>query len=453
MLFINSKYSSWKNEQKNSNNFALSNVFDKSLAEWLVILICVGYPIQILPVLLFNANSTTVNTSFRVIYLIISIYLLIKRLPEFKSFFSRVFLGYIIFWIFYGIKVIYSLEIENLLFLNKTKFYVYSWAFGICFFPSLAILLNARFLDFSKIAKYLFIILLTSNILILAYYLIFSKSDFLGLFQAQQIDITIKSNTSVRYLLNSITISFYGELLCLFALIYFLFYKNIKTCIKNRISYYLLFSFSFIIGLLNLIAGAARGPLISFILIIIIISITFLIVKIRNIFVKRNNVLNNSIYIIVFITILILIFFVTVLLIQNNFTIARRVQWLFDKPFIEMNDRWLLWENGFKQFMQKPLFGDSFILRKEGTYPHNIIIESLMSTGLIGSVFLFSYISASFYYFYYYNKYEIENLIVFMTLLAFFLISNTSGGLFTQPEFWIITSLINGKWAKSKLSK
>src|SRR5690606_36510269 len=70
---------------------------------------------------------------------------------------------------------------------------------------------------------------------------------------------------------------------------------------------------------------------------------------------------------------------------------------------IENNDvsgRDNAYEISLNQFYSSPLFGDYFVMTSgplQGLYPHNILIESLMTLGIIGSLPLFYMFFKTFY--------------------------------------------------------
>lgn len=43
-------------------------------------------------------------------------------------------------------------------------------------------------------------------------------------------------------------------------------------------------------------------------------------------------------------------------------------------------------EGAWQQFMESPLFGDAMFVKSTGGYPHNSVLEALMTTGIIGSL-------------------------------------------------------------------
>lgn len=58
--------------------------------------------------------------------------------------------------------------------------------------------------------------------------------------------------------------------------------------------------------------------------------------------------------------------------------------------------RLIIWENELIRFMENPLFGYSLQSNYAGHHPHNILIEALITTGLLGAIPYFSFLIAVF---------------------------------------------------------
>lgn len=58
-------------------------------------------------------------------------------------------------------------------------------------------------------------------------------------------------------------------------------------------------------------------------------------------------------------------------------------------------ERELLFAGAWRQFVASPLLGDAFIERRFMSYPHNILLESMMATGIVGLVLLIAVLLVS----------------------------------------------------------
>lgn len=67
---------------------------------------------------------------------------------------------------------------------------------------------------------------------------------------------------------------------------------------------------------------------------------------------------------------------------------------------IETNDsssvRIFLWRQSLREFMEFPIFGYGFDLVRYNIYPHNILLESLQSVGIVGSIPFFALLFITF---------------------------------------------------------
>ena len=55
-----------------------------------------------------------------------------------------------------------------------------------------------------------------------------------------------------------------------------------------------------------------------------------------------------------------------------------------------VDERLVAFEGAWRQFLQSPLFGDALFEKVTGGYPHNSVLEALMTTGLVGSLAYFA---------------------------------------------------------------
>lgn len=99
------------------------------------------------------------------------------------------------------------------------------------------------------------------------------------------------------------------------------------------------------------------------------------------------------------------------------------------------------------QFLSDPFFGRYIIEISTNFYPHNIILESLMAVGLIGSVplfiFLWQALSASVGLVRRFKTDPFVLLLVFLFIQAF-VIALSSGALFGSGSVWVGASMVIG---------
>lgn len=460
------------------------------LTGWLVLFTCFGYPVQVLMVLVVVVDSTPVNLSFRLAYLVLSMYLLGYGLLRFQnrmilaSLFSirairkilsanRSWLlhfipwaALLLFWFIYGIRLIYDLEYKAWIFREYHKYYVYAWAFGCSLIPAIAILLNIGTVNTKWLSRNIFIFIFLVNIIIvlmLFYYAGGDISSILG--NRGAIVLTGEVKLKGQQLLNGISMSFFGALTILTVLTWFVFHQQ-------RLSLFMpiFVVLSFFLGLFNLIAGASRGPLLDLLLIsagIIIISLFSYIRKLVKYIKHRishentEKVTGNAGMIMgkpLLYKFLMSLLAVMMLASVFNTTLKRFNIKLQDLAFSERlnkmsNDkkngsaafRIDAWKSAWRQFTVNPLFGDSIINDVGYFYSHNIFMDALMSVGIVGTIPFLAWFFLSFWYFIRLPAYRKREMsVLFVAYLAALLLSMTSGGIFTVPEVWILSAAVIG---------
>lgn len=444
-------------------------------------------------VLVVGADSTPVNLSFRLAYLLLSMYLLCQGLLHFHNRVSlsslvsirairkivsanRLLLlhllpwaALLLFWFVYGIRLVYDLEYKAWIFREYNRFYVYAWAFGCSLIPALAILLNIGTVNTNNTkwlsrSIFLFIFLVNSIIVLIIFY--YSGGDIGSIFGKRgTIVLTGEVKLKGGELLNGISISFYGALTVLTALTWFVFHQQ-------RLSLFMtiFFVLCFLLGLFNLIAGASRGPLMDVLFIsvgIIIISVFIYIKKLAKYIKYRTShipteaarinpesVTGKSLLYKFLMTMLVVFMLLTLF----NLTMKRLNISLKDMAFTERltalsnekkdsntTSRVDAIKSAWHQFTVNPLFGDSIINDARYFYSHNIFMDALMSVGIVGTIPFLVWFFLSLWYFIRLPAYRKREMsVLFVAYLAALLLSMTSGGLFTVPEVWILSAAVIG---------
>lgn len=460
------------------------------LTGWLILFTCFGYPIQVLMVLMVGADSTPVNLSFRLGYLIISGYLFcygffrlfghinLKSLLSVKlnrdyypSGWSSLYrllpwAALLLFWFIYGTRLVYDLEYKEWMFKGYHKFYVYAWAFGSSMMPAMAILMNIGAVDGKWLSRKALFFIFLSNIVIVLILLYISVNDISGIF-GKRSAIMLAGDVKLKgmELLNSITISFYGVLAALTALIWFVFHQH-----RLSVSMTLFLVIYFLTGIFNLIAGASRGPLLDLVLIssaILVLSLFIYVKRLwRYINLRRRHsgnsdetscndaILGKSLLHKFLMTLLAVFILITIMNgAAKRFNINLR-DLAFSERLIKLTDESMagsadiridVWKSAWRQFTVNPIFGDSIINDVGYFYSHNIFMDSLMSVGIVGTIPFLIWFFLSFWYFIRLpacRKREFS--VLFVAYLAALLLSMTSGGLFTVPEVWILSAAVIG---------
>jgi O-antigen ligase len=108
-------------------------------------------------------------------------------------------------------------------------------------------------------------------------------------------------------------------------------------------------------------------------------------------------------------------------------------------------DRDYEWESAFNQFLDSPLLGDAFVTDYDKSYCHNILLDVMMSTGLLGGVLF----SIFFNFLIVKLNYLVKRVTAHPLLIAYVILFLTallgsifSGGLFNIYPFWLLSAFI-----------
>jgi O-antigen ligase len=401
-----------------------SNSLKGNLCIFILLMFTLGYPLNAVigPALgLGLAKTMQINALARGLYAGISSILLIILLSAKEVKVPQFPVLAFVFLIILSIRVLYDREIRHIPF--STDILVYGYLFGSIVIPAFAIAISTKYINISEFNKWLFYIILTSNLAVLLY--LFSSNKSLNIFE-ERVSLFLTAENSKRpvHIINSITISYYGAILSIFSLVNLLIKRYLKL---PRI----LLVFCLILGVFNLLLGASRGPLLIFLVFCILIYIKHL--KISKLTPKYILISLLSYYM-AFTAIL---FFVKD--IEESFMFKRSTIFIEQRQKQQKEVRDYIWASAINQFKRSPAYGDKYIEEYDNFYPHNIFLEVLMSTGVLGGVFFYSFFLIVMYrvfiiYFYerYINYFPIAVLV--LTTLG---ISATSGCLFQDPHLWL----------------
>jgi hypothetical protein len=397
----------------------------------IIYLFCVFiYPITAIIILILGLPTGQSNFFLKILYLFIFFIFFIQTLLNNRKInIKRDSLFLFLFFIVYSFRLIIDVSFRQITFSDKSNFYVYSYYFGMTFFPSLILFLNFDNFDSKKILKIIYTALIIANILLL-FYTLKNYSEYNLLATRININSISSNDDSELAFVGPLYLGTFGSLLILLSV----------ASQQYKILRYSFFSNTFIvlIGITNLLISASRAPFILLIILLIFSIIRYL---------RYNNFeFRKLAKTYLFFTLFVLVFFIYLLPLINKYEIFlfQRIQDFFvGRLNSEKELRDLTIMNAFDQFLESPFYGSQFVLRNGQGYPHNIIIEVLMSTGLIGMfiilVCLLQLIKKCYLL---YISNCVYNFIILTIALYIFLMGMTSGSIFVNPEIWVSISLI-----------
>jgi O-antigen ligase len=245
---------------------------------------------------------------------------------------------------------------------------------------------------------------------------------------ATRLSIASENNSSTS-IINPIVVSLFGVCSIIFGVCKLLLFKN-------NLKKFVFFSIMIILGFLNLLTGASRGPFL--ILLVLFVFILFRFFKIQ----QKTGLRYIFNAIIAFLAIFSFSSFVLPYFYNIEFFLLDRIQ---SSLYSDLEVRNFVVESAFNDFLNNPFFGFSIFDSVYNSFPHNIIIDALMSLGIIGGILVVFSLKPFFVNLHkvIFNKIHIEYCLLFFFMAPIVLIGFTSGSFVFMPEFWIVLSLLS----------
>lgn len=408
-----------------------------SLGLYTLLFIIFGYPIQSFFPFVLGIDSNAINVLFRFITLVICIGVIILQSMS-KNDIKIKNIGwffFIAFWIIYSLRLVYDIQFVGVKYLETDAFFVFSFAFGVSLIPSIMGFKVSTYFDLNKLPYPLLYILFTSNICLTYSILSVNHWNFAEIFLSRA-NVIIEIGGEGVSIVNPITIGFFGQSLSILSIHLLNFNKDLSK--KFRIFLYV----CLLVGFLNLLMGASRGPIVTFILLLFFEF--YLIILIR----KRNSLFYLKIILITVLVLFSSAYFLSTQINDGEFEIVNRFFLTYENLQSGGDDeRFNEWSAAWKQIARNPILGDSFVNEYDNSYPHNLFIDVMMSTGLIGMIIFLTllYFVLRKIRFLIRNAQVYPNSHIFIIFfVSAFLISMTSGGIFTNSMLWIFTSILLG---------
>ncbi len=342
------------------------NKISSKLTIFLFVMISYGFVFSTFPAVYFKFNSTPVNIAFRGGYLFTSFYLIIVGLKRFVSQkYTWTFWFLILFVIIYSCRIFYDVFFQGIVF-KGSLLNLMLFTYGGNFIPFLALAIHARHIDFTMLIKASYWVLFVSNFLLII--MIFKEFGTIGIemFSGR---LTFRDDDGGMSL-NPITISIYGLSLALLSIYYLLFTHKSK----------MLFLISMIVGLILMIAGASRGPQVTF-------GLSFLYLIFVYVFIKYKGLMSKVKMGLVVISSILLVGVGLSKIDMTQISMYNRFAHMGEGVESDTSTREFTFGEAWKQFKSSPILGDAYLVRANRSYPHNIYLEVLMATGLVGAFF------------------------------------------------------------------
>lgn len=360
----------------------------------------------------FQIESQVITIPYRAFILFLSVVILLRKCYR-KPFreYSIAEITFILFWILYFVKAVYTFK--NYTFLPGTpikEFETYLRIIGITFIPALAVLhFKKSDIDF----KLSYIVVYTVILLVLVLNILFG------------IQHNYQGRSSGFLSMYSISFGHWGVSLALLSL-YPLLYKIITNNFFRVIAV-----LGFFIGLYIMYASGTRSPFVA-----LIVGILFLLWS------KNKRKISYGFIALIFIGMLSLAIVKPQFSGENKSSFFTRITKSITTG--DSSGRGTLYQQGLQIFKDYPLLGGR-ILYEDGMYPHNIFLEVLMTTGVVGFVLYLLFFKKCLLYIgkskEISNKYP-EITWVLVLWIQYFILSLFSYNLHSSPEIWYLSAMV-----------
>jgi O-antigen ligase len=321
------------------------------------------------------------------------------------------------FWVLYSLRIIYStlLSLEPL---SRSSADYYMWAFGACFLPMLAAARSVPNAD-SLTSAFRF----TYGLLFCAVVLAAVFGSSMVATQASDLENTGRLRLEM---LNPISLGHLGVTLAVFS-VWQLMHK--EKGIKKTWRGDSLLATGILLGFYIMVAANSRGPIIA-------ACCCFLFI------IAGSSLRRKSVMLLMGACIVILSFPLAAYL-EETLGISAYDR-LFSADVAADSSRQLLYEVAFQEFSLSPFTGAGLEVRGLQTYPHNLIMEAFMATGIFGGLFfLFLVIGLALSTLRLYKK-NPEGGWIPLLFVQYLVASQFSGAIYSSTYFWLAVGLLIG---------
>ena len=315
----------------------------------------VGYPLLAGISEIFGLQNSQISFIVRLGITIASLFLLFKK----NSSISREYIAlFFSFWIIYIIRIFYTLEVASEKVSQPNETY-WSWALGASLIPCLAIYMNfSRNREMERLRELLQIISLVSIILIL-------KSGSTNVISDSGIEYD--QNRWNLSSLSPISVGHLGATAVLLGV----------SCLlsgEGRYIWKFVSIFNFLLGMTALLLSNSRGPVISF-----AVAIFFL-------FLASPRAIRIIILTACFSLLVCAFFWFGGSVMALDGGLLDRFMAISDGSDISAYTRTVSFNGAINQFLNSPFTGDGIEERLTNFYPHNVVLEAFMATGVLGGL-------------------------------------------------------------------
>lgn len=303
----------------------------------------------------------SVTLPYRAVMLIVAILIIFLNFTKIdRSRYPLSFVAFLLFWMLFIIRISYDSIRQDIDVGNTFMTWVY--IFGICMPTIFSLLVSIKVIDFQK--AFWWILIMTGVTFL---FIILKNTAMFGL------DAGIVGRHQGNAAVSSISFGHFGATALILS-VYALNYKNTTFLSKLALLAIIFISLFFVLR------AGSRGPLLA----LVIVFIFFYFARIKRLFESLVAVLIA----------LFILNLSTNLIIEGIGTISplleARLMATFEESGFGSRDRY--YAAAIDLFLKSPVWGSQYLINfSDGSapdYAHNILLDSLMATGILGTILL-----------------------------------------------------------------
>jgi O-antigen ligase len=406
----------------------------RNLAVLAAVLLAFHYPITT-PILLWLDVSTT-DANAIIKGFISALFLSAIFISYRNNTKIRYLIPLFVFLFIYGIRLLYDVIALGIL-VNQSRTYILGYFFGLTLIPCVAVAACISRVDVERLHRWSFVALIAANVALLFYLAVYGAPSAEAAFASR---LEVEGDVEGTAIINPIMVGLMGAILVAFAL-------GRLAVVESRGPWQPPIHFSLVVlGSINLLLGASRGPALAFLLCFAILIYTLVRggagvgrLKTRASTWIYAGALCSAVLYLVFTR-------------MESFFLFDRLFGTFEGR-VGTEERDFIYSMAWNDFLGSPIFGSSYVVSAGNALAHNFVLDAFMSTGVVGGVF---FVVAFFWalvgtFRMLHGEAGPHGYSIALAAVCFMVVGATSGSVGQTPELWLflaLTTVLGNRAAK-----
>ena len=369
---------------------------------------------------IINIDNRVFSILFRTALLLFCIFLLSIKLNKRNSVYhGKMIYPIAVFWCLYTAQLLLDTYVDPVS-LSREPYEYIVFAIGAGFIPMMAFMLIINDYTLDRIVKIVYIAVVISC--------------GLNGYSALTSEETLYYHRLFAVSLNPISLGHLAVTLLVLSVFFLIKESNNKTVLK------IIYILNVIFASIILSLSGSRGAFLSLIVVIFMYLLTnikekYLLVTITTFAIFFYGLYELSSYI------------------ENEYMFSplTRLEKIADPSAIHSSHRLFLISNAWEQFLDAPLIGSGLEVKTSMIYPHNVVVESFMATGVIGGISFVFIIIGGLIISWKLLKKEIRHVWIPLLYIQYIVGAQFSGSLWSASLMWIMLGAVLMEFEKMKI--